>query len=119
MRTGLRVIEDSRELFYAIYELTEQNPLFKYTLNQQIIRAAISVGSNVVEGERRSNKEFCRFLDISIGSCSEVQYQLSLYACNTKELHKLCDKIIGQLINLKKYTKSQIPNPKAQSHNGN
>ena len=108
MGKELRAITDSRKLFYDVYRLTELNTTFKYTLNQQIIRAAISVGSNVVEGRRRSHKEFCRFLDISIGSCSEVQYQLSLYSCDTKELNNLCDKIIGQLINLKKYTKEYI-----------
>jgi len=118
----LRVTQDARRLFEIVIGITEMAPQNKYDLNQQIIRAAISVGSNVVEGRRRTTKEFKRFIDISIGSCDEVKYQVSLYDyCvrlpkeelveyeeQKKETIDLCDKIIGQLINLKKALGSQL-----------
>ena len=103
MGEGLRVINDARDLFFKIYNLTKKYPEFKFTLNSQIIRAAISVGSNVTEGQRRGKKEFSRYIDIAIGSCDEVKYQLSLYKTSyDADIFRLCDKIIGQLVNLKK-----------------
>jgi len=97
----LRVVGDARELARWILRITKANGEYKYTLNPQIFRAAISVGSNIVEGRRRTNKEFRRFLDISIGSCDEVKYQLSLYPTDYTEAISFCDRIIGQLVNLK------------------
>ena len=48
-------------------------------LKAQITRAAESVPSNIVEGAFCSTqKEFARFLDISIKSTGEVEYQLQL-----------------------------------------
>jgi four helix bundle protein len=44
-----------------------------------MIRAAESIPFNIVEGcGARGNKEFARFLDISIKSSSELEYQLQL-----------------------------------------
>lgn len=48
-------------------------------LQAQITRAAESVPSNIVEGAFCSTqKEFARFLDISIKSTGELEYQLQL-----------------------------------------
>jgi four helix bundle protein len=103
---GLRVVNDCTLLVKLILTLTEEHKDYNYTLNPQIIRAALSVGSNVVEGSRRSNKEFRRFLDIAIGSCDEVKFQLQFYKEN--QINILCDKIIGQLVNLKKSRCSEL-----------
>lgn len=49
-------------------------------LRSQIIRAAESVPTNIVEGcgVQRSAREFARFLDIAIRSTFELEYQLQL-----------------------------------------
>ena len=48
-------------------------------LKTQLVRAAESIASNIVEGcGAATNKEFARFLDISIKSASEVDYRLEL-----------------------------------------
>ena len=50
-----------------------------YSLTQQIVRSAISVPSNISEGaERASQKEFLRFLSISLGSAAELGTQLEI-----------------------------------------
>jgi four helix bundle protein len=49
------------------------------SLKSQMANAAESVAFNIVEGcGSASSKEFARFLDISIKSTSELEYQLQL-----------------------------------------
>lgn len=73
------------ELVKLIYLYTNDFPKSEtYGILSQIRRAAISIPSNIAEGSsRNSDKELCRFLDISIGSCFELETQLIL----SKELN--------------------------------
>ena len=51
----------------------------RYGLASQLRRATVSDGSNVAEGSgRRTQADFARFVDMSVGSASEVEYQLRL-----------------------------------------
>ena len=63
-----------------IYKLTEKYPKQEtYGLVSQMRRSAISIPSNVVEGFRRiHNKEYKQFLYISLGSCAELETQLTI-----------------------------------------
>jgi four helix bundle protein len=68
------------DLAAQVYELTSQ-PAFsgRYSLKDQIERAAVSVSNNIAEGfERGTNKELLAFLYISRGSAGEVRSMLSL-----------------------------------------
>jgi four helix bundle protein len=48
-------------------------------LGNQMLRAAMSIPANVVEGTRKqTRKEFVRFLRIALNSSSELQYHLML-----------------------------------------
>ena len=49
----------------------------KFSLGQQVTRAATSIPSNIAEGSsRRSEKDYCRFIEISLGSSFELETQL-------------------------------------------
>lgn len=74
----LNVWISSISLVKNIYNLTRKFPKEEmFVLTQQLRRAAISIPSNIAEGAgRNSNAQFKNFLQISIGSCFEVETQL-------------------------------------------
>lgn len=74
----LKVWQQSKDLVSEIYKLTAIFPKEEmYSLTAQIKRSAISIPSNIAEGAaRESNKEYIRFLYISLGSLAELDTQL-------------------------------------------
>lgn len=49
----------------------------KFSLSNQITRAAVSIPSNIAEGSSRSSeKDYHRFLELSLGSAFELETQL-------------------------------------------
>src|SRR3954454_6037636 len=66
------------DLVVAVYKLSEQFPRSElYGLSSQIRKAAVSVPSNIAEGQARlSTGEFPQFLGNARGSVVEVQTQL-------------------------------------------
>jgi four helix bundle protein len=66
------------ELTLVVYSLTKEFPAEeKFGLVSQLRRAAVSVPSNIAEGQvRRSTAEFSQFLSVSLGSLAELETQL-------------------------------------------
>ena len=64
----------------SVYEYTSSFPESeKFGLSSQMRRASISIPSNIAEGAGRlSRKDFSRYLNISLGSSSELETQLIL-----------------------------------------
>jgi four helix bundle protein len=48
----------------------------KYGLALQITKSGISIPSNIAEGSRSSDKDYKRFIEISLGSAFELETQL-------------------------------------------
>jgi four helix bundle protein len=65
-------------LVRAIYDVTRLFPRDElYGLTNQLRRAAVSVPSNIAEGQARfSPKEFCHFLSQARGSLVEIETQI-------------------------------------------
>ncbi len=65
-------------LIEKIYRMTQQFPREElYGLTSQIRRAAVSIASNIAEGQGRTTPgEFRHFIGIARGSTSEVETQL-------------------------------------------
>jgi four helix bundle protein len=113
MNMGARNYKDliawqkAMDLVERVYGLTRQWPREEqYGLSAQIRRAAVSVPSNIAEGEgRHSKKDFYRFLAMAHGSLREVETQLLiavrlnyLHADDANEVHRLCEET-GRLLN--------------------
>ena len=78
---SLEIWKKSHSLVLSIYKITENDfPKSElFTLTTQIRRAASSIPTNIAEGcGRRTNKDFAHFIQMAIGSSSEVEYQLIL-----------------------------------------
>jgi len=78
----LRVWQESVEMVINVYRLTQSFPREElYGLTSQIRRSAVSVGSNIAEGQGRlSKKDFRHFLSQARGSLFELETQLVI-AC--------------------------------------
>ena len=76
----LKVWERAHGLVLAIYKATEAFPRQElYSLTNQIQRAAVSIPANIAEGCGMSgDADFGRYLQIAMGSSSELEYLLLL-----------------------------------------
>jgi len=74
----LEIWKRGRLFCTGIYSLTSKFPESeKFGLSNQLRRASVSIPSNIAEGSsRKSNKDFSRFLEITLGSCYEIETQL-------------------------------------------
>ena len=71
---------DGVELADTIYTLTASFPKTEiYGLSSQMQRAAVSVPSNIAEGSGKgSDRDFARFVSISLGSLFELETQIEV-----------------------------------------
>jgi len=76
----LKVWMKAHGLTLEIYRSTERFPSReRYGLTSQLRRGAVSVASNIAEGcGRGTPADFGRLLQMSLGSASEIEYQVTL-----------------------------------------
>ncbi|MEN9537668.1 MAG: hypothetical protein RLZZ178_1665 [Verrucomicrobiota bacterium] len=76
----LLVWQKAKLMAVSIYRLCESPGLCrKYTLCDQMTRAAVSIASNIAEGDERStNKESLRFIVIARASLAELETQVEI-----------------------------------------
>jgi four helix bundle protein len=103
----LIVWQKAMDLVEQVYLLTREWPASeRFGLVSQIRRAAVSVPSNIAEGDGRGgDTELLRFLGIAHGSFREVETQLTIAVrLKFKDIEKLgaaidCCGDVGRLLN--------------------
>jgi four helix bundle protein len=91
----LIVWQKARTFAGDVYRVTGAFPRSEiYGLTSQLRRAAVSVASNIAEGQGRPTKgEFCNFLGQARGSLLELETQLAI----SVDLHFLADEDFKKL----------------------
>lgn len=76
----LQVWQKAHALTLAVYRVTSEFPREEvYGLTAQMRRCCSSIPANIAEGcGRNSDTDFARFLQIAMGSASELEYHLLL-----------------------------------------
>lgn len=106
----IKVWEKSHLLTLEVYRITATFPGEEiYGITSQLRRAAASIPANIAEGfGRGGNAELSRFLQIGMGSASEVEYHTLL----SRDLNLLSQKIYedlnGRIVEIKKMLTSLI-----------
>ncbi len=107
LETWQRAMDLVEEVVEEVYEATKKFPREElYGLTNQLRRAAVSIPSNIAEGQGRDSvKEFLHYLAIAYGSLCEVETQI-LIASRLKYLEatqttKLMNRAgeVGRLLN--------------------
>jgi four helix bundle protein len=78
---GLEVWQRAHRLTMQAYRETERFPRSeRYGLASQVRRASAAIPTKIAEGCGRSQQEFAHFLQIAMGSATELEYELFLSA---------------------------------------
>ena len=98
----LKVWQMAKSLSVAVYRETRKGQWsLDRGLQDQIRRAAVSVPSNIAEGDaRKSQKDSIRFFYISLGSLAELSTQLEIASeidCIDRDSHQILQDSIRQL----------------------
>lgn len=110
----LIVWQRSMKLVEDVYKSITSLPKSElYALSDQIKRSAVSVPSNIAEGQKRLNRqETIQFTGIALGSIAELQTQLilckNLYSVDVDGLIDECDQIGKMLTALIKSLRTKV-----------
>ncbi len=122
MATKFRFLEwqvylDSKDLFSDVLRIVNKLPReYRFDLGGQIVRSGFSIMLNIAEGSgKATDKDFNRYLDISLGSLYELVASLDILRDNKiiteKEFQSLFNKsstISDQLGGFKKKLRNSL-----------
>jgi four helix bundle protein len=114
---NLKVWEKAHILTLDVYKSSKSFPRDEiYGLTSQMRRSSASIGANIAEGScRKGDCEFGRFLQIAMGSASELEYHLLL--ARDLELLKSLDyeRLSGEVVEVKRMLSSFLFKLRAES----
>lgn len=113
----LQIWNRSHGLTLEVYRVTKEfSRTETYGLVSQMRRSASSIPTNIAEGcGRNTDKDFSRFLDNSMGSASELEYQLILSRDLEYIPHDVFETTISELIEIKRMLNAFIQRLRAKS----
>jgi four helix bundle protein len=113
----LKVWGKAHQVTLAIYRATETFPSAeRFGITSQMRRAASAMPANIAEGcGRGSDADFARFLQIALGSASELEYFLLLARDLQFLASPLHDQIVADTQEIKRMLTSLIARLKADS----
>ncbi len=106
----LEVWNLAKDLAVHIYEVTESGKISKdFGLRDQIRRSAVSVASNIAEGEESGRQlKAINYLYISKGSLAELETQIFIAQKTQYIENKLCDILLENISILSKKLRKLI-----------
>ena len=125
----LNVWQHSMRLAKAVYQLTVKFPREeRFGLSAQLQRAAVSIPSNIAEGNaRQSRRDYARFVSMASGSVAELQTQLMLAndleladALSVEDCLATCEQVSKMLYRLQQAllaggdNRSPVPGPRSR-----
>ncbi len=112
----LKVWEKAHSLTLHVYRASKSFPREEmYGMTSQMRRASVSIGANIAEGTcRRGDVDFARFLQIAIGSASELYH---LLLARDLDLLKASDyqQLSGEAVEVKRMLASLMQKLRADS----
>ncbi len=95
----LKIWQKGFDIAIDTYKVTENFPVTeRYSLSQQVTRAAVSIPSNIAEGSSRTSaKDYHRFIEIALGLSFELETQLliakTMRFADENKLHEILNKL--------------------------
>ena len=97
-----KVYRDAKVLVTLTFRFTRSFPKEFYYLSDQMNRACLSIVLNVAEGSaKKSNKDFNRYIQNSLGSATELSAALDVagdFNLVNKEEQKKAAELLGEVI---------------------
>lgn len=116
----LKVWEKSHALALDVYRNTRRFPRSEmFGLQAQMRRASVSIPANIAEGSGRAGKaELAQFLNVALGSASELEYHL-LLARDLQLIEETSHRQMGQrVVEVKRMLSGLIRSVRAQPKHG-
>lgn len=115
----LKVWERGRQLTLDVYEVTASFPTEElYGFTSQMRRACAAIPANIAEGcGRGSNPDLARFLQMALGSASELESHLLLAQDLALMDPSTCKRLTREVTELKRMLTAFVKNVKTFANN--
>lgn len=106
----LEIWQRSFDLCKVVYELSAEFPVDeRFGLTSQMRRSAISIPSNIAEGyNRKSTRDYLRFLWIANGSLAELDMQLQIASSLGFGTIQKCEQAIDEVEQIERMLRALI-----------
>ncbi|MFI5186734.1 MAG: four helix bundle protein [Chitinophagales bacterium] len=100
----LKIWQKGIDIAIKTYQFTDTFPKEdKYAIVQQMTKASVSIPSNIAEGSsRKSEKDYSRFIEISLGSAFDLETQMIIVGKLNKGNLKLLQELKTEITNEQK-----------------